>query len=297
MLLFAVQPFLGRLGAPALAAGALVLFHAAFVALALAPLCVHAPFAVGLLERRFRDDEQDETRPRHVDATTLDLPDLALAGLADELERVAHHALGFASIVLSEERATSFRTRLSLGVVERLGSTLEEHATLLTRAELPDHVARVLCDVPRATQAYRELVEWTNLIQTAPLDHELDGRLRREVAALQHEVAGLLGHSEPRRLGCTLEEASAQLCRLETRVRELEQALFMGGIPAESAHSCSERLQAVGRIGTLAVEAGHGLAGVFALCPREPRKLAQQVEPAELPPAEAAPESALENVA
>jgi hypothetical protein len=149
-------------------------------------------------------------------------------------------------------------------VVERLSAAVDEYVARLTRAELPEHVAQVLFEVPQATQGYRELVEWSNLVQAAPFD--VDPRLRREIVTLQHEVTRLVGQSDPRRLGCSLEDATAQLSRVEARVRELERVLFSGAVPAEAAHACSERLHAVGRIGMLAVESGHGLAGVFALC-------------------------------
>jgi hypothetical protein len=270
---------------------ALGLFHTAFSALGLAILLPTEALLAEYLERHFREEEQSPGQPHHLDASARSIPDLALEGLKREMLRISEAALDIAARSLAGERVTAFRMQQGTQRVSDLGSAVTEATTELLCTGPPRRVTRFLTEIPRAVEAYRELCERSERVVALMRDDEnLDPALFAKAGRIQLEALRMVEGSNPFALRLSFEQGSELLGRIEHRVRELEGVLLdrCASMPTSGVHALFERLDAVGRMGQLAFEAGQALAcipGDESRSPRpqpEPEGEAEAVDPTEL---------------
>ncbi len=137
----------------------LALFHTAFNLLGVVVVLPWSRRLAALLSRRFRTQEEDLARPRHLDATLREVPALAVQGLAEELRRLHELAVTTAltALTLAEPPSDSLAARRA--AVHQLAATIREFVAELNRAELPARVAALLPDALRATQHAEDVAE------------------------------------------------------------------------------------------------------------------------------------------
>ena len=138
------------IGLPPDAAARLALFHTVFNligVLLMWPLT--APLA-RWLQRRFRNAEEDESRPRFLDDTVLAVPELALQALTQESARIGGLARRVLEASLAGATALSV-ARLREPVVQ-LDAAVERFVERLSRAALP-------------AQASSELARWLRVLR------------------------------------------------------------------------------------------------------------------------------------
>jgi phosphate:Na+ symporter len=222
----------------------LALFHTTFNLLGVILVTPWSRRLAAVLERRFTSQEEDLARPRHLDATTLAVPQLALASLAAELDRLHRMALDVAAAALGPPPAPGEPT--GRVAVHALAATIRGFVDQLSRAPLPPAVAMALPDALRATQHAEDVADLALRPGTwLRLDSAHEKVLAMPVEALLQaarealEIArGLDGD------GAALAAAEA---RVEQRYAELKTALLA---------AASTRQLAMVRMDALTREAG-----------------------------------------
>lgn len=163
----------------------LALFHTAFNLLGVVAVLPWSRRLASLLTRRFRTQEEDLARPRHLDATLREVPALAVQGLAEELRRLHALAVTTALTALTAPEPPPDGLEARRAAVHRLAAAIREFVAELNRAVLPARVAALLPDALRATQHAEDVAELaaTPLV-VRDLDPAADGPLAERAAAL-----------------------------------------------------------------------------------------------------------------
>ena len=163
----------------------LALFHTAFNLLGVIVVLPFARRLAGLLQRRFRTQEEDLAQPRHLDATLREVPALAVQGLAEELRRLHGLAVTTALTALTVTGAPPVSLEARRQAVHRLAMAVREFVDELNRATLPASVAALLPDALRATQHAEDVAELATLPPALrDLDAAGDGPLAQRATAL-----------------------------------------------------------------------------------------------------------------
>jgi len=170
-LLHALQALREALGLPPDPATLLALFHTAFNLLGVALMWPLADRLTAWLLQRFRAAEEDESRPRHLDANVLPVPTLAVQALGQELERIRRLTVALARDVMAGLPAESVPARLA--VVASLDHAVEAFVQQLTRATLPGSTTTELARVLRLRQHLTRAAE--ALADVAPWPHAAAG--------------------------------------------------------------------------------------------------------------------------
>lgn len=265
-LLVWILPFVGR-SASVQASPLISLagFHTMFVACgALLFWPFGAPLA-RMLTENFMEQEADDRRPSALDEHLLAIPDLALAGLLREVDRIADAARRMGRTVLQGEQLTEFRQRMDRGSADALAEVVDDYVARLYRAEIPRSVADPLLEVPRASQAWRKvamhIAEYgrTGLDVEAQLDAPLRARLGHLKLAVLHLVEGA-NSSAP---GFQIEALRGELGAVELHVRDLKRRLLAaapeGRHTPDAIEELFERVASLRRIARLSVDAAERL--------------------------------------
>ena len=222
----------------------LALFHTTFNLVGVLLVTPWSRHLAAVLARHFTSQEEDLAQPRHLDATTLAVPQLALASLAAELERLHRMALDVAAAALGPPPAPGEPT--GRVAVHTLAATIRGFVDQLSRAPLPQPVAAALPDALRATQHAEDVADlalrpgtWLELdsLHEAFLAPCVDG-------LVQAAREALAAASRMEADGATLGAAEALI---EERYAELKAALLQ---------AASTRQLAMVRMDALTREAG-----------------------------------------
>lgn len=203
VMLWLVAAVTGWLELEANAALSLALFHTLFNLLGAAiMLPLLKPFA-GFLGRRFRSGEEDTARPRFLDDTLVNTPELAVAAVDQEMKRLAGLTRGLLRACLDREDLNPELIGDKTRAVQSLNSAVTDYVTKL-RAEkmLPETVdaltrcirdCRYLAEATALAPALLRLRQAGRLDQLAPLTEELQeyqDRLR-SLIALDHRAPAI----------------------------------------------------------------------------------------------------------
>jgi phosphate:Na+ symporter len=114
---------------------------------------------VRVLERRFVSQEDDLARPKHFDATLLEVPELAVRGLLLELQRLGHACLDLVAETSGFVRRGSEAMQRRRAGIETLAGQVRSVIGKLNRARLSADVADDVPALLRALQHYEEIVD------------------------------------------------------------------------------------------------------------------------------------------
>jgi len=169
----------------------LALFHTLFNLLGVAIMWPIADRLVHWLSRRFVTAEEDEARPRHLDATLVAVPALAIDALGQELDRLSAMSLKFSLAVLGGRDTRRLPQRRI--AIEQLGTAIAGYVHRLYGSKLPAPVADALVHPLRAVLLYAELAEIGQRLRSRlALIDELPAALQHDVHGYRDEVADAL---------------------------------------------------------------------------------------------------------
>lgn len=186
----------------------LALFHSTFN---LMGLCLMLPLVGPLsarLRKRFVTEEEDLSRPRHLDRTLIETPSLALPALKEELARMSDLVRITAQAAIRGEAKKPLEVERQSEAIARLGFLVKEFATRLRMENLERGQAEHL---PRLLRIARYLDEAALLIPQAAV-------VRRDLHRIREDVAR-------EAVGSLLEAAGRFLSVLEAAVRGEEGAM------------------------------------------------------------------------
>jgi len=166
----------------------LALFHSAMCFAGLAVMLPLSGRTTAWLAGRFRTAQEDTSRPRHLDATVLDTPTLAVSALGFELRETEQRTLQLARAALSEQdgRDLHLLARDAASLIA-LGRHVSEFVVKLDMRHLPHDIADML---PKMLRASRYFAETARL---SPIAAALVGDSRRlDDPASRAAVAELL---------------------------------------------------------------------------------------------------------
>lgn len=208
----------------------LALFHTLFNLLGVLLIWPLRDRLVDYLERRFRDAEEDEARPRYLDHNVANTPMLGLHALVMELGRVTHIAKRITGAVLSSEHPDMATVQREQRVLARLVDSVGEFSALMQRRELPPQLDSVLPDGLRVSRYATEMAELAEIMarsrgELPPLS---DNALRAEAERFQGAVAALLEDVFPS--GAVFEPAVCELrlAPLQEDYQRLKAAFLRG---------------------------------------------------------------------
>jgi len=173
---------------------ALALFHTLFNVLGVLLIWPLADRLGAFLARRFRTAEEDEARPRYLDAATAQVPALAVEALAHEVARFGSLALRSARELTplaqpgqAEALARAQRT------LAALDAALDDFVVRLNRAGMAPEAARRLSQVLRRTGYFASVVEQLPALPGPAVEpSEASASVLGQVAAVRREAGDLL---------------------------------------------------------------------------------------------------------
>jgi phosphate:Na+ symporter len=135
----------------------LAVFHTLFNVLGVALIWPLTPRLVRMLSKRFMSTEEEIGRPKHLDATLVAVPALALRGLVLELERMTRIAFALAARRIRGVATEPAGRQQAEGVIQ-LGNAVRDFVGEMSSGLLPDDVVSALPDLLRASQHLEDVV-------------------------------------------------------------------------------------------------------------------------------------------
>jgi len=237
----------------------LALFHTLFNLLGVALMWPLADPLVRWLSRRFGTVEENEARPRYLDATLLTVPALAVDALGRELDRLGSLSLRFSLAVLSGSESRRMpQRRIAIG---QLGAAIAGYVHRLYGAKLPAPVADALVHPLRAVLLYAEVAEIAQQLRSQlPRVAELPVGLREAVSSYRDEVSAALAEELKAKSRLPAEARKAWLKVVENGYQELKtqllQAASQGTVPVGELDGAVELAANLRQIGLKSLKAG-----------------------------------------
>jgi len=135
----------------------LALFHTLFNVLGVLLMLPLTRRLVANLEQRFRAAEEDESRPKYLDATIAGMPSLAQQALVKEIARIAGIARRMAKDATSTEASLSERLQVDRQIQLKLIDAVDGFAVKMREGELPEFLAEALPWALSATRYYKSV--------------------------------------------------------------------------------------------------------------------------------------------
>jgi phosphate:Na+ symporter len=180
-------------------ATALALFHTVFNVVGVLLMWPLADRLGAFLLRRFRTAEEDEARPRYLDAATALVPALGVEALSREVSRFGGIAVR-AAADLADPAAPSqtdalARAGLTLGALD---AAIDEFVVRLNRAGMAPETARRLAAVLRRGAYYASVAEQLQTLATPAVTGTAAGQAPlEEHSAMRRDAAVLLRRLDP----------------------------------------------------------------------------------------------------
>jgi hypothetical protein len=260
-----------RFGAPF----ALAAYHLAFqvgAALLLWPL---AGRLVRFARLRFHRIEFESGGSNHVDASLLDVPDLAVDAFLSEVGELFEKARGLAHMALRDRVVSDMRMTQDVAHLEQRTARLDHTATQLIAGGVPLELAPVLVELPRAGASLgkmlSELARFRALARTP--EQGLDSRTRTRLRQLELAVLHLIEGSDALDpafdpLRCS-QETEATLQHLADVRRRMHDACGRGELHPGWADPLCARLDSLERVAMHAAEVAIGIDRALAPAPAE----------------------------
>lgn len=216
----------------------LAAFHTVFNGLGLLLVWPISTRLVGWLERRFVSLDEELGRPRYLDATLLQVPQLALRGMLFETRRMSVIAHEIARANIAGERTDpTVMARMQAGVL-RLGQAVRAFIGQMSKGALTTEVADAIPDIIRGVQHLEELAQIS-----VTLAHEKTGSSAHsdeaEISSMRRLVLEMLAaddvHRDDTSTGEDLDRIAADT---EAHYQNLKTGLLhrsgTGGLPVDA---------------------------------------------------------------
>lgn len=210
-------------------ASSLALFHTLFNVMGVLLMWPLADRLGDFLGRRFRSAEEDQGRPRYLDASTARVPALAVEALSREVARFGGIALRAAQELAPPgqpgQAAALARAQRTLAALD---AAIDEFVVGLNRAGMAPESARRLGIVLRRAGYYTSVVEQLAALLTPALEPSgRTGAVLEQVAAVRREAGDLLSALDPEREPRTPpSEIDARLAEWDQRYRDAKGGLL-----------------------------------------------------------------------
>lgn len=231
LLIWIVNELDVTLGGKDIAAIDLAMFHTVFNVLGVMLMWSITRHLIEFLERRFRNREEDESKPRYLDRNVVTTPLLAMHALVMELERVCGIALRMAKGAMSTEVAVSPRLDTDNRILDSLVEAVGEFTTLMQRSRLPSELDEVLPNALRVSRYYTEMAELARRIAGAQINVEpiVAVELADAVAQFKGEVVKLLEDTDVQHAAFSVDSNAEKLVELEAEYQGLKSHLLRSG--------------------------------------------------------------------
>lgn len=209
----------------------LALFHTVFNILGVLLMWPMTRGLVRFLKQRFRTVEEDEARPKYLDANIVTTPVLAINALSRELCRTGIIARRMAKGAISSETGPSRHLEADRHIILRLETQIGDFINVVRRSPLPAELDEVLPNALRVSGYYTEVAEVA--IRVAKLQAETRPVENRDLAgainSFKHGAIKLFDMADAEREEYEATEIIEQKGTLEEEYRELKSHLLKAG--------------------------------------------------------------------
>jgi len=168
----------------------LALFHSAMCLAGLAVMLPLSDPTTAWLAGRFRTAQEDSSQPRHLDATVLDTPTLAVSALAFELRETEQRTLQLARAALSAQGGRDPQLASGSASLIALGRHVAEFVIKLDMRHLTHDIADMLPKMLRASRYFAETARLSPIAAALAGDsRRLDDPASRDAVAEMLEAA------------------------------------------------------------------------------------------------------------
>lgn len=203
----------------------LALFHTVFNLLGVALMWPLVSHLTHFLERRFRTAEEDEARPRYLDANVAEVPALALDALKREVRRMGGIALRMMREALGG--ATGDSLARDQQIVAELNRAIAAFIARLNRAGMSPDSAQRLPDILRIARYYEALAELALVMAAAT--RGIPTPAPTEVGRFSAQAEALLGAADPEMKPNDGSQVEPGLHALEEHYQALKSHLLEAG--------------------------------------------------------------------
>lgn len=218
---------------PATPAVMLAMFHTAFNLLGVVLMMPLARPLLRYLSGHFRSREEEIARPRHLDAPSLAVPDLALRALRMELGRTQSFALT-ALTALTRVPPDEPWIERQASTLDALAPAITKYVSRLSAAQLPPTLVDALAHSLRALQyqqsavvAVREACALATTLGAPP-----DTALEPTAAAFRQATAALAASADAARDDFSAAAVALRLEETEKHYQAFKEALLLEGAHA-----------------------------------------------------------------
>jgi phosphate:Na+ symporter len=214
---------LGLAAAPAVQ---LALFHTVFNLLGVGLVWPMADRMARFLEQRFRAAEEDEARPRYLDANITEVPALALDALEREVRRMGQISLRMMHAAIAG--GTREGLAVDQRIVAQLNKAVAEFITRLSQDEMSQASAERLPRILRVARYYETVAELA--LEGAAAAREAPQPTVTEVShAFFAPATGFLATLDPEQKPGEGVDIEADLQALENAYQNLKTELLLAG--------------------------------------------------------------------
>lgn len=147
------------IGLPSDAGVTLALFSTVFNVLGVILILPFSSMMVRWLEQRFILPEEDFARPRYLDDSLLEVPELSQRGLTLEVQRLGQLALTLSVEALRRTPQNLQALQQREMAIDQLGENIRDYIGRMNREQLPTTVADALAPMLRALQNFEEVAD------------------------------------------------------------------------------------------------------------------------------------------
>lgn len=270
----------------------LALFHTLFNILGVALMLPLTRRLVADLEQRFRAAEEDESKPKYLDATIAGMPSLAQQALAREIARIAGIARRMAKDATSTEASVSERLVVDQGVMLRLVDAVDGFTAKMREGALPEFLAEALPRALSATRYYKsvgDLAAYVDELQSAPTN--LPAELETAMAEFRSRIVQAIDATDTEAEGFDLARCRVLDNTLDDEYERLKTQLLKTG--TKGSLSVRLMMEQIELLKTLSRMLGHMIKGsqdltLFAGAHLEEKAPEEAAGPAETAPVEPA---------
>lgn len=249
-------------------ASVLAVFHTLFNLVGALAMVAIFPRLLAWLEGRFVSPLEDLARLHHLDATLLEVPAIALRGLAMELGRIMPQGFGEVRRVVAAPTGNTLADPAAASAHLRLSQEVREFIARLGATRLPADIMAALPSLIRATQHLDEaLVAAENLAALPVLASATDDPASRALqrAACDALDLGALAAMELDHPELLDERARRLELAYEAEKDRLLTGAASGALPVGIMETLLERAQLWRRCGSVALKAQRRLGSVAAI--------------------------------
>jgi len=208
----------------------LALFHSLFNILGVILLWPFTNALVSFLKQRFRSNEEDKAKPRHLDKTLLGTPVLAFQALGLELLRIADIGRKIAKGAISAEQGPSGQFLFDRHSQEQLVIAAGKYCTALQKTDLPTELAAALPNAIRVGRYYRAACHLAEHVAAQQQHHSLENtQLAEKISHFKSIVVQLIQDADASLNHYSSEACSIALTKLQDDYQSLKATLLRAG--------------------------------------------------------------------